>query len=75
MNNQRRKEIGKLIEDVENAQSVFEDIRSEEEEYFENMPENLQDGERGQASQEAIDNLQCVDFQEIIDTLQMIIEA
>lgn len=37
--------------------SVLEDIKWEEEDYFDNMPENLQGSMRGCESEEAIDNM------------------
>lgn len=58
MNKFRRKEINKVIEDLRAAHSALEDIKGEEEEYLENMPENLQDSERAYQAQEAIDNLE-----------------
>ena len=56
MNNKRRKEIAKVIRQIE---SVVSDILAEEEEAFDNMPESLQYSERGDMSQEAQDNLSC----------------
>ena len=37
--------------------SMLEDIKWEEEDYFDNMPENLQGSMRGCESEEAIDNM------------------
>ena len=37
--------------------NVLEDIKWDEEEYFDNMPENLQGSMRGCESEEAIDNM------------------
>jgi len=54
MNNKRRKEIQKVIKGLEN---VVSQILDEEQEAFDNMPESLQYSERGDASQEAQDNL------------------
>lgn len=55
MNKTRRKIIQKAIGDIE---SVLQDVLDEEQEAFENMPENLQESERGQISQEAQENLE-----------------
>jgi hypothetical protein len=64
MNNQRRKDIQKLIvklEDLEalknEIQETLEGIRDEEQEYYDNMPENLQGSDRGYAAEEAANNL------------------
>lgn len=54
MNNKRRKEIANTIRQIEN---VVSSILDDEEEAFDNMPENLQDAERGDISQEAQGNL------------------
>lgn len=42
MNNIRRKEIDKIIEELYTLQSRVEDLMAEEEEYRDNIPENLQ---------------------------------
>lgn len=54
MNNKRRKEITNVIRQIEN---VVSSILVDEEEAFDNMPEGLQESERGDISQEAQDNL------------------
>ena len=51
MNNNRRARIQALI-------NKLEDIKEEEQEYYDNMPESIQAGERGDKAQEAIDNLE-----------------
>ena len=70
MNNHRRKEIMKLEHHLELLSMTFsqndlrtgidklEYIKSEEEDAFYNMPENLQSSSRGMESEEAIDNLE-----------------
>ena len=55
MNNQRRKILNKIAEDIENLQYELEEVLDEERESFDNMPENLQDSDRGRISEEAID--------------------
>lgn len=54
MNNERRKEIAKAITNIE---GVIQDILSDEEYAYDNMPENLQWSERGIASEEAQNSL------------------
>ena len=70
MNNVRRKKISKLINELEilndnynqewinRCIGVLEDIKYEEEEAFDNMPEGLQYSSRGIDAEAAIDNLE-----------------
>ena len=64
MNKQRRKELADILaklEELENLRSEIkerlETVRAEEEEALDNLPESLQDSERGQQMQEYIDTL------------------
>jgi DNA repair exonuclease SbcCD ATPase subunit len=81
MNNQRRKALTSLHNDLDkvkglleeelisneqieelkgklaDVQSQLETIRDEEQDYFDNMPEGLQAGEKGDKATEAIDNI------------------
>jgi hypothetical protein len=45
-------------EGVSALKETIEGIRDEEQEYFDNMPEGFQNGDRGSTAQEAIDNLE-----------------
>lgn len=58
MNNARRDQIAKIKETLEDLRGKIEDLQSEEQEAFDNMPESLQQGERGQASEAAAEALQ-----------------
>ena len=67
MNKSRRKKITSVINALENIieydlidsiKNEIENILWEEEDAYDNMPENLQCSMRGEASSEAIDNLQ-----------------
>lgn len=58
MNAQRRKEIERALEMISEASSILEYCRDEEEAAFDNMPENLQDTERGQQMAEFISQLE-----------------
>lgn len=69
MNKDRRKRLAEATDLIERAQSllekaagIVEEVRDEEQDAFNNMPESLQDGERGQRMQEAIDALDNVDL-------------
>lgn len=58
MNNGRRKilaSIEKLLEDLEGQLSI---IAEEEQETFDNMPEGIQESEKGERIQEAADELE-----------------
>lgn len=55
MNKQRRERLSKLISQAEEMSAELEAIRDEEQEAFDNMPENMQGGERGDKMQEAIE--------------------
>ena len=45
----------------------LESVLSEEQDYYDNMPESFQNGQRGEASQQAIDAIQ-----QAIDNLDML---
>lgn len=75
MNKERRKKIdiaienaNKLQETLEELQQIVEEIRDEEEEYLNNIPENLQSSERYNAAEAALDNLEvAVDWFDNVD--------
>ena len=58
MNKQRRKEIARAVAMIEEAKSILETCRDEEQDYFDNMPEPFQDGQKGEDAQTAIDALE-----------------
>lgn len=57
MNNTRRKAIRKVIEELETLSSRIDDLRDEEQDYLDNIPENLQTSERYSDAETAVDNL------------------
>jgi ribosome recycling factor len=65
MNAERRKEIAKAHAMIDEAKSILEAARDEEQEFFENMPENMQEGEKGSAAENAVQSLE-----EAIDGLE-----
>ena len=78
MNNERRKHINRLISELQGLGSQIEDIkgridalRDEEQEYYDNMPESFQSGEKGGVAQAAIDALENAhdDLPEIDDVI------
>lgn len=46
MNKMRRKALEELAEKIADLQNELEEIKQEEEEYMDNMPENLQTSEK-----------------------------
>lgn len=74
MNKERAKRIGELrtrvdnmvnLEELGSIASDIEGIADEEQEYYDNMPESLQQGEKGQNAEQAASNL--VDAKEALD--------
>lgn len=57
MNKIRRKTLQELIDIIAEAKDRLEEVMYEEEEYRDNMPENLQGSERYERAEEACDNL------------------
>lgn len=66
MNKMRRKELVDLVkelrafqdkDDIYTAINTLENIRDDEENYYDNIPENLQSGQRAYDSEEAIDKM------------------
>ena len=72
MNNTRRKSIQKIYDRLEELMQDIEALQEEEQDAFDNMPESLQDSERGQTMTEAIDNLESAAScaQEALDYLE-----
>lgn len=87
MNKIRRKELARIIEKLEQLDALREEIREElasvmdeEQEALDNMPESLQESEKGEQMQEYIDTMEnvtgeldLIDIEDLIDQLQEII--
>ncbi len=58
MNKQRRKWIDELIDKVSALKDEIDEVLQEEQDYYDNMPENLQSSERGETAEEAIYSLE-----------------
>ena len=54
MNKVRRKQLADIRAKIEELQDLLEEVRDEEQEAFDNLPESLQSSERGQAMENAI---------------------
>lgn len=57
MNNPRRKALQDLYNIILEAKEKLETVRDEEDEYKENIPENLQGSERYERAEAAVDSL------------------
>lgn len=57
MNKARRKAIEKVVSDLYDIQSAVEELRDEEQEYLDNIPENPQGSERYELAEQALENL------------------
>lgn len=85
MNNDRRKELASIKEEIDKARGIIDTCRDrletckdDEQEYYDNMPESFQNGEKGdlattaiEAIEEAIDGLEQIDLDAVdgsIDT-------
>lgn len=71
MNRPRRNKISAIISSIEDLKAQVEALQNEEQETFDNMPENLQQSERGQMAESAANNLECAanDLENVIDQL------
>jgi uncharacterized coiled-coil DUF342 family protein len=84
MNNQRRKEIARIADEIratisrlDELKGEIENVLQEEQDYYDAMPESFQNGDKGQRAQEVIDALQTaydaldVDFEgDVLDQLE-----
>lgn len=58
MNAARRKTLGEAEVMLRQAQEIISDARDEEQEYYDNMPESIQSGGKGDAAMEIIELLE-----------------
>lgn len=70
MNDARRKEINRAKELLDQARAIIETAESDERDYYDNLPENFQSGEKGERAEASADALQ-----EAIDGFDTIVEA
>jgi len=60
MNKIRRQELAEVLDTLDEAISQVEDVRDEEQEAYDNLPENFQESSRGEGMQEAIDSMDAI---------------
>lgn len=58
MNKYRRNRLQKIYDAISAIQADLEEVRDEEQEAFDNMPEGLQCSERGEAMETALSELE-----------------
>lgn len=57
MNAMRRKQLAKAIQMIYDTQEIIEMVKDEEQDSYDNLPEGIQDSERGETMYENIDTL------------------
>ena len=58
MNDSRRKRLEKASQLISQAVAALEEVRDEEQEAFDNLSENLQGGEKGEAMELAVSTIE-----------------
>jgi len=61
MNKERRKQLSKAIDLLAEARDIIETAAAEERDYYDNMPESLQSGDKGQRADEVASSLEEMD--------------
>lgn len=76
MNAKRRKEIEKLSAQIEEIKIAIDSLRDDEQDAYDNLPDSLQETERGQKMESAIEALDYAsdDLQECLDHLLEAVE-
>lgn len=74
MNKQRRNILGKAFDLITEAEQILEEVKQEEDEARENLPDNFRDGDRGQQMQDAIDMIDevigyCQDAESVLEQI------
>ncbi len=76
MNKARRKQLEKVVEVLTAQMEELETIKDEEQEAFDNLPESIQYGERGETMEENVDELDSIitDLENVIESINEVIE-
>ena len=76
MNKARRKRIQELKDKLLDMITEIEEIRDEEQEAYDSLPESLQDGDKGTKMSEAVDNLESAysSLEEVAESLEEAIQ-
>lgn len=72
----RRKKLGEIIDQLENLREDLDAVASEEREAYDNLPESLQESDRGCAMEEAADEFDdiCGELDDLKDRIQYVID-
>lgn len=75
MNKQNRKELERALELISEAMDIISSIKEAEEEKYDNLPEGIQESERGEQFQENIDELDTAasDLESTVETIENVI--
>lgn len=76
MNKERREELWDVYTSLDDAMSKVIDVRSDEQDSFDNLPDGLQTSKTGESIQEAIDWLDGIesDIQNVRDKVEKFIK-
>lgn len=55
MNKQKRKRLEKAFDLIAQAEEILEEVKSDEEDSYDNLPDNFRDGEKGEEMQNYIE--------------------
>jgi hypothetical protein len=76
MNNPRRKKLNTILEQLIKIHAALEEVKDEEQDYFDNIPENLRNSERYDKAENAVAALEDAlsMFDEIADNIEVALE-
>lgn len=76
MNKARRKKLGEIIDQLEYLREDLDAVASEEREAYDNLPESLQESDRGCAMEEAADELDdiCSELDELRQRIESVVD-
>jgi hypothetical protein len=76
MNKARRKHLSEIADELESLCYDLEAVASEEREAYDNLPESLQESDKGSAMEEAADELEdiCSELDELRDRIVEVVE-
>lgn len=69
MNQRRRKTLKQALELLDQAYGLIESVKCEEEEAYDNLPEGLQESEKGEALYENVEQLE-----ELMENVETVVE-
>ena len=74
MNKLQRKVLDEIVEKLESIRNDLEGLNSEEQDKFDNLPENLQESDRGLTFETNADILNCVvgEIESVINCLSQV---